>query len=228
MDLTLPPVVRWWFGLPSASQIPHFAESLRVMAPERQGHGHTADAEGPLSYVLMAEDIIGFSETVVGGPAHIVGWSDGGIVGFIVAMVRPDVVRKLVAVSANFDTSGPVPEAIEEVMSTTAGSDDLAMFRTAYEAAAPDGPQHWPVVFAKFQAMVSTQPNITATELGRISAPTLVLAGDDDLPPQTSHDLRPSHRVTDQVGLAATSDCQRPGESFVTHRFSGTPRPRLT
>jgi len=29
--------------------------------------------------------------------------------------------------------------------------------------------------------MVSTQPNITVEQLGRISAPTLVLAGDDDM-----------------------------------------------
>ena len=63
----------------------------------------------------------------------------------------------------------------------TAGSDDLAVFRTPYEAVSPDGPEHWPVVFAKFQNMVSTQPNITVEQLGRISAPTLVLAGDDDM-----------------------------------------------
>jgi pimeloyl-ACP methyl ester carboxylesterase len=96
-------------------------------------------------------------------------------------MARPDLVRKLVVISANFDTSGFVPNAMEGLTSMTAGSDDLAVFRTPYEAASPDGPEHWPVVFAKFQRMISTQPNITVEQLGRISAPTLVLAGDDDM-----------------------------------------------
>jgi pimeloyl-ACP methyl ester carboxylesterase len=88
-------------------------------------------------------------------------------------------VRKLAVISANFDPSGVVPHAMEGLTSMTAGSDDLAVFRTSYEAASPDGPEHWPVVFAKFQKMVSTQPNITVEQLGAISAPTLVLAGDD-------------------------------------------------
>ena len=55
----------------------------------------------------------------------------------------------------------------------TADSDDLAMFRTSYEAASPDGPEHWPVVFAKFQAMVSTQPNITVEQLAGSAHPPL-------------------------------------------------------
>jgi len=36
-------------------------------------------------------------------------------------------------------------------------------------------------VFAKFQAMISRQPNITVEQLARIRPPTLVLAGDDDM-----------------------------------------------
>jgi pimeloyl-ACP methyl ester carboxylesterase len=66
-------------------------------------------------------------------------------------------------------------------MSMTADSEDLAMLRGLCQAVSPDGPGHWPVVFAKFQEMVSTQPAITVEQLGRISAPTLVVAGDHDI-----------------------------------------------
>ena len=128
----------------------------------------------------MANDTIGFLEAVVGNPAHLVGWSDGGIVGLLVAMARPDLVRKLVVIRANLTPRASFL-SMEGLTSMTAGSDDLAVFRTPYEAASPDGPEHWPVVFAKFQKMVSTQPNISVEQLGRISAPTLVLAGDDDM-----------------------------------------------
>jgi pimeloyl-ACP methyl ester carboxylesterase len=89
--------------------MPAFATRFRVIAPERRGHGHTPDVDGALSYELMAADLIGFLDRMVGGPAHLLGWSDGGIIGLLVAMARPDLVHKLIAISANFDTSGIVP-----------------------------------------------------------------------------------------------------------------------
>ena len=123
-----------------------------------------------MSYEVMANDTIGFLEAVVGDPAHLVGWSDGGIVGLLDAMARPELVRKLVVISANFDTSGVVPHAMEGLTSMTAGSDDLAVFRTPYEAASPNDPEHWPVVFAKFQKRVLTQPKITVGPIGNGAA----------------------------------------------------------
>lgn len=162
-------------------QMPEFARQFRVLAPERRGHGHTPDVEGPFSYDDMATDTIGFLETVVEGPAHIVGWSDGGIIGLMVAIRRPDLVRKLVAISANFDATGVPDELRVQLVSMPPDSEDLAMLRSMYEAASPDGPDHWPVVYGKFNDMASRGAGILPSELKRISAPTLVVAADDDL-----------------------------------------------
>jgi pimeloyl-ACP methyl ester carboxylesterase len=164
-----------------AVQMPEFGTRFRVIAPERRGHGHTPDLEGPLSYDVMSADTIGFLDAVVGGPAYLVGWSDGGIVGLLVAMARPDLVRKLVVIGTNFDTLGLTPEAMEGFTTLAADSDDLAMLRESYQAVSPDGPGHWPVVVAKFKEMVSTQPAITVEQLARITAATLVVVGDDDI-----------------------------------------------
>ena len=54
----------------------------------------------------------------------------------------------------------------------------MATFRSLYELHSPDGPEHWPVVFAKFIEMVQREPHISVDDLAGISAPTLV--GDDD------------------------------------------------
>jgi pimeloyl-ACP methyl ester carboxylesterase len=164
-----------------AVQMSAFGTRFRVIAPERRGHGHTPDLEGPLSYDVMSADMIGFLDAVVGGPAYLVGWSDGGVVGLLVAMARPDLVRKLVVIGANFDTSGLTPEAMEGFTTLAADSDDLAMLRGSYQAVSPDGPGHWPVMVAKFKEMVSTQPAITVEQLARITAATLVVVGDDDI-----------------------------------------------
>lgn len=74
-----------------------------------------------------------------------------------------------------------MPEAHEQMLG--AGPDDpsLEMFRSLYAASSPDGPEHWPIVFAKFGEMASTQPDIKPDELGRIKAPTLIVSSDDDI-----------------------------------------------
>jgi pimeloyl-ACP methyl ester carboxylesterase len=164
-----------------AEQIPAFAPRYRVVAPERRGHGHTADVEGPLTYAAMATDTIGFLERVVDGPADLVGWSDGGIVGLLVAIARPDLVRKLVVMGTNYDTAGLVPEAEQMAAGMTPDSEDVAMFRGLYEMHSPDGPEHWPVLLAKFVEMMELEPHIPVDEIARISAPTLVMVGDDDM-----------------------------------------------
>src|SRR2546423_696809 len=55
-----------------AAQMPAFARHFRVIAPERRGHGHTADVAGPLTYTAMAADMVGLLDHVVGMPAHLV------------------------------------------------------------------------------------------------------------------------------------------------------------
>ncbi|MGW6905970.1 alpha/beta fold hydrolase [Streptomyces sp. NPDC054940] len=157
------------------------AAKYRVLLPERRGHGRTHDVAGPLSYQDMADDTVAFIEAVAGGPAHLVGWSDGGIVALLVALARPDLVRKVVAIGANFR---PAPESL----AAPAMFEDLdpdgpgmAAFREIYAAVSPDGRDHWPVVVGKTAEMITTQPTLTTDDLARITAPTLVLVGDDDL-----------------------------------------------
>ena len=137
--------------------------------------------EGPLHYAGMAADTIAFLDEVVGGGAHLVGWSDGGIVGLLVAIARPDLVRKLVVVGTNYDVDGLVPEVAPSFDAMDAAGDEMAFFRDAYIAVSPDGADHWPVFVAKSIAMVTSEPHIDVSDLGRISAPTLVAVGDDDL-----------------------------------------------
>jgi pimeloyl-ACP methyl ester carboxylesterase len=163
------------------AQLPVFAERFRVLAPERRAHGHTADVDGPLTYADMAADTIGFLDAIVGGPAHLVGWSDGGIVGLLVAIERPDLVRSLVAIGANYDAAGIVPEADGMFESMTPDGPETEMFRTLYQMHSPDGPDHWPVVLAKFGEMLVREPHIPLEDLARVTAPVLVLVGDDDM-----------------------------------------------
>ena len=99
----------------------------------------------------------------------------------MVAIARPELVRKLVVVGSNYDTAGVAPEAEEMFAHMAPDGPEMANFRGLYETHSPDGPEHWPVVFAKFIEMVQREPHIALDDLARISAPTLVLVGDDDM-----------------------------------------------
>jgi len=159
-----------------------FAAHHRTFLPERRAHGHTPDVEGPLSYHDMAQDTIDFLSSVVGGQAHLLGWSDGGIVALLVAIERPELVRKIVVTWTHFKPApqiGP-PEGLDE---PDADAPEMEIFRSMYEAAPPDGPEHWPIVVGKMAEMFRTEPDIPIEDLGRIGAPTLVLVGDDDFVP---------------------------------------------
>ena len=164
-----------------ASQLPALTPTYRVYVPERRGHGHTPDVEGPITYADMAVDTIAFLEQVVGAPAHLVGWSDGGILALFVSRARPDLVRRQVVMGSNFHVDGLHPAFLAGLGNDPMGP-EMAIFRDPYAAVSPDGPDHWPVVHAKLERMWAEEPTLTLDDIARIPTPTLVLVGDDDLP----------------------------------------------
>jgi pimeloyl-ACP methyl ester carboxylesterase len=157
-----------------AGNLDSLAERFRLFLPERRGHGHTPDVEGPITHELMAEDTIAFLDAVVAGPAHVVGYSDGANVALLVAAQRPDLIDRLVLISGGFHPSGWIllPEADREWPHEIVA---------AYGEVSPDGVEHFPVVVEKVSRAAKDDPGLSATELAAVSARTLVMAADDDL-----------------------------------------------
>ena len=127
----------------------------------------------------MADDTVAYLDGVVGGPAHLVGWSDGAVVGLLVAQRRPDLVDRLVLIGQYYNSSGRVTGGLTDQL--TAGGDQvLAFLRGGYDPVSPDGPGHFPVVYAKTMRMLATEPELDLGSLAAVGAPTLVLQGDRD------------------------------------------------
>jgi pimeloyl-ACP methyl ester carboxylesterase len=154
---------------------PALAERFRVLTPERRGHGHTPDVPGPISYELMAADTAAFLDELKIGRAHLVGHSDGANVALLVALARPDLVDRLVLISANFNHDGLVTDVD---LAELAANEFLA---DAYGQVSPDGRDHFPVIATKIFRMATTEPTLTPADLSRVAARTLVMAGDDDM-----------------------------------------------
>lgn len=174
------PVVLLHGGLSDGSawglQAPAFAERYRVFVPDRRGHGKSPDTEASFHYDDMAAETIGFLEQVVGGPAHLVGWSDGSIVALLVSRARPDLVRRQVVIGANFHHDGLLPEF---ETGDDPDAEGVAVLKAIYEGVAVD-PAHWPEFYAKAVQLFREEPTLTVDDLRPIATPTLVLAGDDD------------------------------------------------
>lgn len=162
-----------------AAQVPALvAGGFRVYRPERRGHAHTPDVEGPLSYAVMAEDTVAYLETVPGGPAHLVGWSDGAVVALLVAMRRPDLVGRLVLIGQYYNSAGRVVGG--DIDRLLRSDQAVSFLRAGYDPYSPDGPDHFAVVYAKTIAMLDTEPELDLASLSAVTAPTLVLQGDRD------------------------------------------------
>jgi pimeloyl-ACP methyl ester carboxylesterase len=163
-----------------SAQAPALAGAgFRVYVPERRGHAHTPDLPGPLSYDAMAGDTVAYLDGVVGGPAHLVGWSDGAVVALLVARRRPDLVERLVLIGQYYNSSGKVTGGLVDQLGG-GGEELMGFLRTEYDRVSPDGPEHFPVVFDKTMRMLATEPELDLASLAAVTAPTLVLQGDRD------------------------------------------------
>lgn len=157
--------------------VQYFLKNYQVIAPEQRGHGRTADTPGePMDYHAMAEDTAELLRQLQVKDACVLGWSDGGVVGLDLAIHHPELVKKLAISGANIRPS----MSAEPGPGDRTANDIPAFIRTPYGRLSPDGPAHWPVVYARLDRMWRSQPNFTPEQLGRITAETLVIAGDRD------------------------------------------------
>src|SRR2546422_1346706 len=106
----------------------------------------------------------------------------GAIIALLVAISRPDLVKRMICVSGLFETSSQPVQVLDWMRSATPESfrKAEAMLVKRYDDVTPDGTAHFPVVFAKTLKMWLNEPHIRREELARISAPTLVMVADRD------------------------------------------------
>ena len=132
--------------------IPKFS----VYAIDSRGHGKSGKTKR-LDYGDMARDIAAFINELEIEKPMLYGFSDGGIIGLLLAIRYPALLSKLIISGANTR-----PDGINSMWTflikasyffTRSGKDKLML----------------------------TQPNITDAELNSIAIPTLILAGSKDM-----------------------------------------------
>ena len=148
-------------------QIDAFATHFQVIAVDTRAQGKSVDTlTAPLTYELFATDMKTLLDSLHLPSAHIVGWSDGGNTGLLLAQHYPTYVRKLVMMGANLF---PTTEAVEAKMLRQSEQGRQLLLKRGKLAQ------------ARLLTLVLTEPHLTYAALATISAPTLVLAGEKDI-----------------------------------------------
>ena len=148
-------------------------KGFHVYSYDRAGHGRSPDQPGSFHFDFQYAEAVAYLEDVVKRPAHLIGYSDGGIISLLVAINRPDLVKTMTLIGANYsidENGSPIPvwEPSEED-------------RAKYAKFSPDAPETLVQKIKKMVHIWATEPNMTIAQLQTIKCPTLVIAGDDDV-----------------------------------------------
>jgi pimeloyl-ACP methyl ester carboxylesterase len=175
----------------------------RVISPDQRGHGSSPG--GPeISYAAQARETADLLDELHVKAADIVGWSDGGIVGLLLARDRPDLVHRLVAISANAALESNPPALTDQSREFLAAMKSDVLEMPAGRASVPGAAEEWPATAAQLLAMWRAGPDLPIADLGGIQAPVLYLAADGDIVP-TEHTLA-MQRATPGAQLAILPD----------------------
>jgi pimeloyl-ACP methyl ester carboxylesterase len=165
-----------------------FSEILSALSRDRQAiavdlqaHGRTADIDRPLSYQAMADDVAALIQYLKFEKADVMGYSVGGEVAVRTAIQHPEVVRKVVVVSAAFSRNGWYPDVLAEMAKT--GEDSAARMKQTpmyqlYSQLAPK-PEDWPVLHTKLGEMLRKDYD-WSKDIPAIKVPVLLVFGDAD------------------------------------------------
>ena len=153
--------------------IPFFAQYYKVIAVDTRAHGKSVDPADSLSFEMIADDFSALLDSLHTGPAYFIGWSDGGIDGVGIAMRHPEKLKKMAITGTNiFVDSTALSVDIIRDMEADARKMHARSNLPAKEKAE-----------LKYNDLDLYQPQWKATDLDKISTPTLVIGGDHDLIP---------------------------------------------
>ena len=164
-----------WF-----SQIPWLvAAGRRVVLIDTRGHGDSTHGNPKLSYPIFAEDTLQVLDRLGIQHADIIGWSDGGIIALLLGLDAPQRVGRIVAISANFQPSGLIPEteSNQDKPDNTSLKKITDRLRGWWSGA---GEKH-PVLESELKELWRTSPLLEHSDLQAITAPTLVITGENDI-----------------------------------------------
>ena len=157
---------------------PFYAEGYRCLLPDFRGHGRTKSESLEWNSAQMAEDMIGFLDSLKIDKVNLVGYSTGGGVAYYMASRYPDRVQSLITIGNGgvIDDVGAddfLPEALVKQ-----GADDFIEKVKQLHAEAHGG--DWQEYLRQEVKDWKEHPHLSDAAWKRITMPMLLIAGEKD------------------------------------------------
>lgn len=150
-------------------QLDELFEKFRVIAVDTRGHGKSPRGTAPFTIRQFAEDLAGFMDRLFIEKAHILGFSDGANIAMCFAIRYPHRVDRLILNGGNLDPSGIKPSVQIPI---EIGYRIASCFAKKSEDARKN---------AEILGLMVHDPNLLPSDLSKITAKTLVIAGTKDM-----------------------------------------------
>ena len=180
-------------------QMEPFARRYRVIALDTRGHGDSPRGTAPFTLEQFAEDLKEFLDQRGISRCHLLGFSDGGNIALLFALKYPQYVEKLALNGANLDPSGVKLSTQIPIVAGWCVCGVCGGFSKQAKT-------NWEML-----NLMVTQPHIEPRDLGRLTAPTLVIAGENDM-------IREKHTRLIAASLPNSKLVILPGDHFVARR----------
>ncbi len=157
------------------------AAGRRVIGVDLQSHGRTPAVDRPMRFETMADDVAALIRHLGHERADVMGFSLGGGVALRTAIQHPEVVDRLVVVSAPIRRSAWLPEHVEAF--DRMGPEIAEPFKqtplyAAYREIAPRV-EDWSVLVTQLTTLLKLDYDWTQ-EARHLRMPVLIVVGDAD------------------------------------------------
>jgi pimeloyl-ACP methyl ester carboxylesterase len=165
-----------------APGIPELAKGRQVIAVDLYGHGRTALTDRPVSLIDIGDDMATLIRQLGYRQVDALGYSFGGGVAFRLAVQHPQLVRRLVLVSAGFAQDGFYPEMLPQQAAVSGKIADQMKGTPMYESYVAVAPRKddFPKLLDKMGEFMS-KPYDFSEDVKKLSMPTMIVFGDSDM-----------------------------------------------
>ncbi|WP_242095130.1 alpha/beta fold hydrolase [Aestuariivivens sediminicola] len=157
-------------------QIEYFKDDYFVIIVDSRYQGKSGNGAEELTYKLMTNDYYKLLNHLNLNSVNIIGQSDGGIIGLLMAIEYPDKVNKLIAAAPNLR---PDSTALHQWSIDKMNSD----LKKVEEQIKKGDNSNETIRRKALITKMLKYPNIETEELKKINAPVLLVFGDSDYMP---------------------------------------------
>ncbi|SEO85536.1 Pimeloyl-ACP methyl ester carboxylesterase [Mucilaginibacter sp. OK283] len=167
--------------------MPQLAKTHMVIAVDLQNHGRTSAREIPETFEQDADDVAELLKQLSIKGADVMGFSNGGSTTLQLAIRHPELVRKLVAISALYKRSGTFPWFWDFINKADLSSMPQ-IYKDVYLAIPGNTQAGLQNMQDKDAKRMQTFKDWNTDDIKAIQAPTLVIVSDQDV-------ITPEHAI---------------------------------